>query len=64
MMGLPVSHDMDGKVLEETFETKYLDENPIQYCRETAYREEADVGFSQEETEEVEKRLRGLGYMG
>ncbi len=64
MMGLPVPHDMDGKVLKETFETKYLDENPIQYCRETAYREKANVGFSQAETEEVEKRLRGLGYMG
>ena len=64
MMGLPVPHEMDGKVLKETFETKYLDENPIQYCRETAYREKANAGFSQAETEEVEKRLRGLGYMG
>ena len=63
LMGVPVPADMDGNVLTEAFETEYLEENPIQYGGETAVYGSADYEFSRDDTEELEDRLRGLGYL-
>lgn len=63
LMGLSVPGDMDGKVLREAFEIEYLDKNPVQYGEEKATYEKTEYEFTRDETEEVEKRLRGLGYL-
>jgi predicted AlkP superfamily phosphohydrolase/phosphomutase len=59
ILGLPVPDDMDGRVLSEALTV----ERPIDHIRSTA---ELDVetGLSSEDAEEVEERLRALGYLG
>ncbi len=63
LMGLPVPADMDGKVLTEVFEGEYLSKHPIHYGRATADYAGTDYEFSRDDAEELEERLRGLGYL-
>ncbi len=63
-MGLPVPSYMDGRPLEQAMEDSFLAANPAQR-EEVAL--EAQHGptdtYTDEETVEIEARLRGLGYM-
>ncbi|MDX1610764.1 MAG: alkaline phosphatase family protein [Candidatus Thermoplasmatota archaeon] len=52
--GLPVTEDMDGTVLDIL-----ADERAVTYTKEDA----ATGAFSEQELEQVEERLRGLGYL-
>ncbi|MGB5933571.1 MAG: alkaline phosphatase family protein [Anaerolineae bacterium] len=65
-MGLPVPRDMDGKVLEDSFCEEYGGARPIRYeDRESTLREREEASvYTDEETREIEERLRGLGYWG
>lgn len=65
-MGLPVPRDMDGKVLEDIFCKEYKGSRPVRYeGGESPLRErEAPSVYTDEETREIEERLRGLGYWG
>lgn len=64
--GLPVARDMDGRPLVEAFDEAYVTQHPVQYVetydgQETsASEEELDFKMSNE----LEERLRGLGYLG
>jgi predicted AlkP superfamily phosphohydrolase/phosphomutase len=70
LMGLPVPEDMDGRVLTEALSTS----RPVELRRADSTSsegtaldqtgQEAQAGLSEEETAEVEERLRALGYLG
>ena len=65
-MGLPVPRHMDGKVLEDIFCEEYRESRPIRYeGRKSSLPErEAPSVYTDEETRDIEERLRGLGYWG
>jgi predicted AlkP superfamily phosphohydrolase/phosphomutase len=69
LMGIPVSEDMQGRVLSETLRT---DSEPA--LRQILYTQSSDQGkslqnaveqktFTQEEEEELSQRLKSLGYI-
>jgi len=62
--GLPVPDDMDGRVLTGIYADDYLATLPVRFeTTELAPVEDA-YALSQEESLELEDRLRGLGYLG
>ena len=63
LMGISVPADMDGRVLTEAFEGDYRDENPVHYGGEAPDYGDMDYEFSRDDAEELEDRLRGLGYL-
>ena len=63
-LNLPVAKDMEGKVIEEVFEEKFIQENPVHYIDsyETGdYVQDTDQ--EDELTEKVKEELRNLGYL-
>jgi predicted AlkP superfamily phosphohydrolase/phosphomutase len=60
LMGLPVPDDMDGRVLTETLTTP----RPVEFRAVSVDDAGAEAGLSEEESTEVEERLRALGYLG
>lgn len=63
-LGLPVPEHMDGKVLGDLFEPGFLERNPIKTGEATCDdREKSTEVYSQEEAEEIQKQLRGMGYL-
>jgi len=64
-LGLPLPQDIDGRPIRRVFDPGYLAEHPPRYsearlgCHETT----DEPVYSQGEAEQVEKRLRDLGYM-
>ena len=67
LMGLPIPDDMDGRVLTEALDPEYLLANPIQYEATDDGSEggvvEAPVGFTEDESELIARRLQALGYI-
>ena len=65
LMNIPVPKDMDGRVLTEIFQPKYLKNNPIEYQEKSLeiIDRRSEVELSDKDIKEVEKRLRGLGYI-
>jgi len=65
--GVEIPADMDGRVLEEIFTAEYLSSNPVRISATAAgdY-ESSDKSpvMTDEESEEIRARLRGLGYLG
>ncbi len=64
-MGLPVPRDMDGRVLTEAFDPDYVAKHPIEYedPSVTGRDPEQRQQYTQEEEEEMQRRLQGLGYV-
>lgn len=65
-MGIPISEDVDGKVLADAFSEEFLKTNPIQYERSQGGKEKifsAKDVYSQEDSEKVKKLLQELGYI-
>ena len=60
LMGLPVPDDMDGRVLSKALTTS----RPVEFRSTGPDDEGIQAGLSEEETTEVEERLRALGYLG
>ena len=60
LMGLPVPDDMDGRVLAETLTTS----RPIEFRSTGPADAGVETGLSEDESTEVEERLRALGYLG
>ncbi len=60
LMGLPVSEDMDGRVLTSLLSIP----RPVEYRRDGTTAAGTEEDLSPEETAEVEERLRSLGYLG
>jgi hypothetical protein len=57
---------MDGRVITEAISQDFLEEHPQQYIAsyDAKDKEEQDITFSPRELEELEARLRNLGYLG
>ena len=66
LFDLPIGNDMDGKVLTQAIESKYLEKNPIKYI-ETYEGKRPDRVFEKKETtlydKKLMKELRALGYV-
>jgi arylsulfatase A-like enzyme len=60
LMGLPVSDDIDGRVLTSMLSAP----RPVEYERVEGAEAGDEEELSAEETAEVEERLRSLGYHG
>ncbi len=64
LMGEPIPDDMDGRVLSEAINPEWFAEHPPQYVAGQARAHDLDVPtYADEESEQVEERLRGLGYL-
>jgi predicted AlkP superfamily phosphohydrolase/phosphomutase len=69
-MGIKTPPDMDGKVLYSLFEPSFIDKNVAEYekAQASTYRkkeekEGAEVTYSDKEVNEIQERLRPLGYL-
>ena len=66
LCGRPIGRDMDGCVLEDALEPSFLDEHPLQYIESydnAASARQEEVPFTEEELDDLESRLRTLGYL-
>jgi predicted AlkP superfamily phosphohydrolase/phosphomutase len=64
-LGLDLPSDLDGRPLEDAFDPAFLSVNPPRYSDRGLGPSGAteDAGYSDEDLDAVEKRLRDLGYM-
>ncbi|SRR6266404_2108416 len=65
--GVEVPSDMDGRVLEEIFTSEYLSANPARVSDANSLdyiAPDQAPEMTDEESEEIRARLRGLGYLG
>jgi predicted AlkP superfamily phosphohydrolase/phosphomutase len=63
LMGQPVPQDMDGRVLEELFESAFIAANPVKVGGSEGLDGGQGAQYSDEEAAIVEERLKGLGYI-
>lgn len=64
-LGLPIPEDMDGLPLLELFTEDYCSSHPLRYTApESVAAMAPGPGDDEEDTAEMERRLRGLGYVG
>jgi predicted AlkP superfamily phosphohydrolase/phosphomutase len=63
LLGLPVSRDMDGRVLTEVLDEEFMSQRPVCCMDEDEDSGRAGLGLSDEEAAEVADRLRSLGYV-
>jgi len=63
LLGIPVPDDMDGSVLREAIDERYLSQNPVRTMASSEGEETAHEEFGLRETEAIESKLRGLGYI-
>jgi predicted AlkP superfamily phosphohydrolase/phosphomutase len=63
LLGIPIPKGFDGKVLKEIFEPHILDTYPIKFEDIPLELESNQFMMTEEEEEEIRKRLRGLGYI-
>ncbi len=59
----PIPEDMDGRVLTEVIEEPFLDENPVKKTKAERMEKGKPKSYSEEDEEEIKKRLRDLGYI-
>ena len=63
LTGLGVPDDMDGKVLTQAFQPDFLSSHQVQKVSAIATAESTKKDFTSDETEEIAKRLKSLGYL-
>jgi predicted AlkP superfamily phosphohydrolase/phosphomutase len=66
LLGIPVPTEMDGKVLSEAFQGEFVASHPIQYHQGGLLMHgnaAPDAAYTAEETEKIQERLKGLGYI-
>jgi predicted AlkP superfamily phosphohydrolase/phosphomutase len=61
--GVPLTDDMDGRVLEEIFTDEFRAGRPIARAGTSVVGDASEEVFSEGEREELEGRLRDLGYI-
>jgi len=59
----PIPLDMDGKVVAEAFELEYLAKNPPRFISEAYQQGSTEMNLSEEQEQELSKRLKDLGYL-
>jgi arylsulfatase A-like enzyme len=64
LMGSKIPEDMDGKVLQEALTENFLKEHPIHFSKVALSEEKVEKREgSEEESQELVDRLKGLGYL-
>ena len=65
LLGIPIPDDMDGKVLKNAIEEDYLQTKTIESAVSMAEAREGGmtVTYTENESKDIEERLRGLGYI-
>jgi predicted AlkP superfamily phosphohydrolase/phosphomutase len=63
LMGSRIPDDMDGRVLTELFEERFLKEHPVVYTEAAAEDDRMAADLSPEDQAAVLDRLKGLGYI-
>jgi hypothetical protein len=66
LLGIPVPVEMDGQVLSEAFEGAFVASHPVQYHQGGLLMHSnapLDAAYTAEETEKIQERLKGLGYI-
>jgi predicted AlkP superfamily phosphohydrolase/phosphomutase len=63
LLGIPVPDDMDGRVLREAIDEGYVSQNPVRTMTASEGEETAQEEFGSRETEVIQSKLRGLGYI-
>jgi predicted AlkP superfamily phosphohydrolase/phosphomutase len=63
VMGSRIPDDMDGRVLTEAFEDRFLQEHPVVYTDAVAEADRETMELSPADQEAVLDRLKGLGYI-
>ena len=63
LMGLPVARDMDGRVLTEALDDRFMIENPIRSI--DTYEDSVPMEQEMEEIDhkKIEERLKSMGYL-
>ncbi len=63
-MGLPVPSGMDGCVLKEDLTPDFMRAHPVRFVQARGDGGDEEMALSDEEADEIEERLRALGYLG
>ncbi|VVB84521.1 Type I phosphodiesterase / nucleotide pyrophosphatase [uncultured archaeon] len=66
VLGIPIPSDMDGKLLEEIFDEKYIKSHPpkhIESSNTPLTQSDVNDQLSKEDEEKIKERLKGLGYL-
>jgi len=64
LLGLEVPRQMDGKVIEEAVAEERLIEYPVEYADVELLGRAAGRGLTDEDSEDIKRRLEGIGYIG
>jgi arylsulfatase A-like enzyme len=66
LKGLPIGEDMDGRVITEAIDQDFLEKHPLRYLKsyDTEPKEKQEDSLTSHELEQLEARLRDLGYLG
>jgi predicted AlkP superfamily phosphohydrolase/phosphomutase len=66
LLGEPIPHEMDGRILEGVIHPEYLAQNPplFGHAEGVAIGRPGQRAYGEGEEREIEERLRGLGYLG
>jgi predicted AlkP superfamily phosphohydrolase/phosphomutase len=63
-LGLPIPEDMDGRPMLEIFDEEYRARHPVEYASpELPEGPAPEPTYDEEDAAEMERRLRGLGYV-
>jgi len=62
LMDLPIPNDLDGRMLMDIFQQRFIEGNKVQYEKaKKVKKEKVDI---ERDEEEIKQRLRELGYLG
>jgi predicted AlkP superfamily phosphohydrolase/phosphomutase len=64
LLGLPVPRQMDGKVAIDAFEPEYVTRNPVRHADIELLGRARGSALGREDSEDIRKRLEGIGYIG
>lgn len=62
-LGVPIPSDLDGRVATEIFSEQLLDSRKVCYTDASSDSEASDVTYSDDESNIIADRLKGLGYI-
>ncbi len=63
LMGKPIPEDVDGHVLNEIISDDFVKENEIRFEKTTSYEHSNETALNEDETEQMQRQLRSLGYL-
>lgn len=63
LMNEAIPEYMDGKVLDEAIEKKYITRNPVRHESYVVQQESTGMKLSEEEEKDIAEKLKGLGYI-